>query len=259
MSHQNAITTFFNHVTQLDSPAPLSLFKKELLSDIYQRLQIYQDNIRGAFHEALKSAYPATYSILGDAHWQRVLLENVDSFTTGAIDINLFGHELPIWLRNFLDSNKQLQPYYYLVELAKLEWSVHQAHFVADDPEFNFENFSLLEQLSPEASRLVSSHSLSLHTSQLPLEQIWRERNAPPNIHSSGKPPQVYCVYRKTRFQVDVCCLNSEQTIIIEAAINRLSFSATIENLNQYSCDIAKLLFGLFEKRILCGISNLVD
>jgi len=195
-----------------------------------QRLMIYRNNVTASLISALKDIYPVIDQILGETFFYNLAKDYVWLADASNPDLNLFGHDFPVYLRLQVHNNPVLKDFPYLPDLASLECAWHAAYYADDDPCFDFER--LAEQAHSGTPILLRlSHSLSLLTSEHPILKLWklhRYRN-PPEILEGLKDQEYYCIYRK-HYTPDIIRVGQTDFHFLEACMQGRNMNELASN-----------------------------
>jgi hypothetical protein len=95
---------------------------------VRRRIGLYRGNVRAHWRSALASAYPVLLALVGDDYFEGLSHAYACAHPSRSGDLNRFGDALP----TFIDSYEQNARFRYFADVARLEWSLHVAHFAAD-------------------------------------------------------------------------------------------------------------------------------
>ena len=113
----------------VDDEAPLLA---ELTGDdrarLATRFAFYRGNLREGWIKALGNAYPVLQQLVGDECFAALAQLYGDAHPSTCGDLNRFGDLLP----EFVAACGALDDYPYLPDVARLEWTLHRAHYAAD-------------------------------------------------------------------------------------------------------------------------------
>lgn len=144
------------------------------------RLQVYRNNARAVFADALQRTYPVVRRRVGEDFFDQLATEFRDAQPSRRGDLHWIGAGFPAWL----ESRLQGTGYEWLVDLARLEWACEESFVVADaEPILLAE----LGKVPPEllaATTLQLQPSVRLVTSTHPIWSVWQE-NQP---DAAGRP-----------------------------------------------------------------------
>jgi hypothetical protein len=150
-----------------------------------RNLSIYRNNSLAAHQHALELTFPVVRRRVGDDYFRQLSSTYRDRFPSRSGDLHWMGSEFA----SFLAIHLQGTEYAWLSDLARLEWSRHQASVSAAHASIGAE---LLGRFAPEQlEHLVFAlqPSLTLHASDFPIFTLWSANqvdNAPPVDQSVG-------------------------------------------------------------------------
>jgi hypothetical protein len=144
-----------------------------------RNLSVYRNNSSFAHQHALELTFPVVRRRVGDDYFRQLSATYRERFPSRSGDLHWMGREFA----SFLALDLQGTGYAWLSDLARLEWSRHQASVSAAHASIGAE---LLGRFAPEQlEHLVFAlqPSLALHASDFPIFTIWSANqvdNAPP-------------------------------------------------------------------------------
>src|SRR5262245_50676916 len=119
--------TFARALDGEPAEALVSLFASDARG-IDRRLGVYRSNLVGSTTHALTAAYPVVAKVVGAEFFAAMAREFAKCVPSKDGDLNWFG----VQLAEFLEGFAPVRELPYLPDLARLEWSVHRAHYAAD-------------------------------------------------------------------------------------------------------------------------------
>lgn len=133
------------------------------------RLAIYRGNVFANARKALAAAYPIIEKLVGEAFFDGLAREHARRSPSTAGDLNEYGREFA----EFLQAFPHAQDLPYLPDVARLEWSIHRAHYAADAAPLDLDRLAAVAPESQGALRLRLHPACAVHTSPWPLARIW--------------------------------------------------------------------------------------
>jgi uncharacterized protein (UPF0276 family) len=133
------------------------------------RLAIYRGNLTANWDKALSSAYPVIRQLVGPEFFTALARAYGKAHPSLDADLNRFGADLA----NFLATFEPVAAFPYLPDMARLEWHVHEAHYVPDVPVLDASHFASLTPVKLEASRFSLHPACSLMASRWSVAQLW--------------------------------------------------------------------------------------
>lgn len=171
--------------------------------------------------------------------------------TEGSSDLNHYGESFNLYLKSLLEAGRLPEEYFYLSDLASLEYKMHAAYYANADPMFSFKKFEQKVNNKQQVYFKISS-ALGLIVSEYPVYEIWRCNKEQQYVEEikpiEGK--QYLLVYRNN-YRSSIAVINKNEYGIIKAIINNLSFQNIINNKN---CDINNVLPVLIANKWIVGI-----
>ena len=188
-----------------------------------ERIEAYRANVRAAHLNALDQAFPVTRSVLGERYWRHLLEKEIEVFDSNSPDLHTYGEFVPGLLQTLQQRQPALEDFPYLRDLATLEWYIHCARFVADDPQFDWKAFAALAPNLQTRAILKPSLALKIFHSAYPVDTIWHEHQASESAASDSGSPTACCIHRVNRFDVTVTRLTPENADLLLAISNGIS------------------------------------
>jgi len=130
---------------------------------------IYRGNLVGAWNKALSAAYPVIRQLVGDDFFEGLARFYGKGHPSREADLNRFGEHFAAFLADF----EPVAGFPYLPDMARLEWSLHQAYYAPDTPA---QGAARLAGLTPEQleARCFKLHpACTLHASAWATVQLW--------------------------------------------------------------------------------------
>lgn len=99
-----------------------------------RRVEIYRLNHVGARAKGLENTYPVCRQILGEQAFDRLANGHVGTCPSNHWDLNFHGEDFGRCLADKCDQIAALSDFFYIGELAKLEWLYHICYYADDTP-----------------------------------------------------------------------------------------------------------------------------
>ncbi|MGO4478543.1 DUF692 family multinuclear iron-containing protein [Massilia sp. 2TAF26] len=218
------------------------------------RLGIYRGNLVSAWRRALASAYPLLRKVLGEDDFDALARAYGRAYPARDPDLNRFGAELA----DFIGRDGE-RPW--LLDLARLEWSVHESWY-ASDASLPAEGapLSVLPTLSPqqfEASRANLHPSLRLQAAEWATAAFWLAGDA---VGEPQRRPGHAAILR-ARWQVAVRETDAAEYAALLRLANGESFGAAFDAAFDLDEDapIATWLDGWLKSGLVTGIVRVED
>lgn len=165
----SALETGFRDGILAGDPAVLTVFEPGELSQ-QKRLDIYRNNVFSNYRSALEAVYPAILSLVGADYFRQAAQRYIRRYASASGDIHHYGREFC----DLLASLPGAADLAYLPDVARLEWSIHEAFHAADRERLNP---SRLQEISPEdypRLRFSLHPAARLLCSDFPIRRIWQ-------------------------------------------------------------------------------------
>ncbi|MCX4024886.1 putative DNA-binding domain-containing protein [Endozoicomonas sp. SM1973] len=140
------------------------------ISNIAEKLAIYQQNHFGNITQALQSTYQVLNEIMGEGRFKSIAHNYIKQHPPKEANINRYGESFAL----FLKEEPSLQDYPYLSEVAKLEWAAHTAFL---SPLVKPLDITVLGTLADESTvdlKISLAPSVVLVYSEYPVLDIWQ-------------------------------------------------------------------------------------
>lgn len=164
-----------------------------------QRMDVYRTTARSAHVSALMDSYPVCRAILGDDYFKQIAKRYYIQTPSRSADMNEYGDSFPGFIAQLYNQREELRDYYYLTDLARLEWEYQKTYYAADVVTFDIEKFqSDCERLGGEAI-LALQPCISLMSSSYQIFEIWdmhRSDNIQTRINAT-RNRQYLCIYKQ--------------------------------------------------------------
>jgi uncharacterized protein (UPF0276 family) len=146
----------------------LPLFKGEVrLAE--QRFALYRGNLTANWSKALASAYPVLKALVGDEFFDALARAYGKAHPSQSGDLNAFGDRFA----DFLEGFSHVADYPYFPDMARLEWSVHRAHYADDAPSVDMARWAELTPEQLDRAHLRFHPACALIASRWAVADIW--------------------------------------------------------------------------------------
>lgn len=146
---------------------------------IRDRIAIYRGNVVAVRTRALRNAYPIIAALVGNAYFDALARAYIVSDPPSEADLNRYGHALPAFVAAF--PHARSLPY--LPDVARMEWSLHRAHFAADGETFTQDDLQDAITADPARIRPRLHPACDVLRSVWPIHRIWA-------VHQPGHPAE---------------------------------------------------------------------
>ena len=165
----SALETSFRDGLVAGDNAILAAFEPGNLSE-QKRLNIYRNNVFSNYRGALAAVYPSTLSLVGTDYFRQAAQRYVQRYPSFSGDIHHYGEKFS----ELLASLPGAADLAYLPDVARLEWSIHEAFHAADCERLDL---SRLQSIAPEdyaRLRFTLNPAARLLKSDFPVRKIWQ-------------------------------------------------------------------------------------
>ncbi len=135
------------------------------------RLQVYRNNSRAVFNDALQRTYAVVRRRVGDDFFASLAAEYRLAHPSRHGDLHWIGAEFPAWLATRLQGTD----YEWLVDLARLEWACERSLVAAEAPSIPLAELGHVPPPLLERTGFALHPSLYFVASSLPIWTVWRE------------------------------------------------------------------------------------
>ena len=220
------------------------------------RLNIYRNTMRTAHITTLSECFNCCEKILGDRYFNKIANEYFYSNPAISQNLNVYGRTFPSFLQTWVSNHPETKDYEYLPDLAKLEYAFEQAHYCKNDPLFDFNSFSKLEEYEQQQIIFQLSHSLTILKSRFPIYEIWHVNNKQDNAQEvdSISEPQYLCITRDV-FKPIIHKIDAQKWWVL----NNIQRSLSLEKIHMLSQDeninvpLNIIIPELIKKKWICG------
>ena len=165
----SALETSFRDGVLSGDVTVLAAFEPGHLSE-QKRLDIYRNNVFSNYRSALEAVYPVILSLVGADYFRQAAHRYVQRYASHSGDIHHYGRKFDELLAS-LPGAAQLA---YLADVARLEWSIHEAFHAANAEHLDL---SRLQGIAPEdypQLKFVLNPAARLLRSDYPIRRIWQ-------------------------------------------------------------------------------------
>ncbi len=187
-----------------------------------KRFAVYRNNVIASLIEALESAFPVVFKLVGDKFFKAMASEFVRKFPPKSPLMMHFASELPTFLESF-DPVRSLP---YLPDVARLELALRESYHAADRDPVPQEAFGSIPQDRLADARVELAPSFRLLKSDFPILSIWAANT------SGGPKPRLVAedvaVVRK-RFDPSPRLLEQGEHVFLRALMSGDTLGNAIE------------------------------
>ena len=165
----SALETSFRDGVLAGDDSMLAMFAGGNLTQ-RKRLDIYRNNVFSNYRSALEAVYPAILSLVGADYFRQAVQRYIERYPSGSGDIHHYGGDFCI----FLASLPGVAELAYLPDVARLEWSVHEAFHAADHERLDLSRLQSVAAEDYPRLRFVLNPAARLLRSDYPIRRIWQ-------------------------------------------------------------------------------------
>ncbi len=165
----SALETSFRDGVLAGDPAVLAIFEPGELSE-KKRLNIYRNNAFSNYRSALEAVYPVILRLVGTDYFSRAAQRYVQRYPSESGDIHHYGREF-CELLGGLPGAAELA---YLPDVARLEWSIHEAFHAADHERLDPSRLQRIHSEDYPRLRFALNPAARLLRSDYPIRRIWQ-------------------------------------------------------------------------------------
>jgi len=158
------------------------------------RLQVYRNNSRALFEQAVRLTFPVVLRRVGDDYFRQLAHFYRVAHPSRSGDL----HDVGRAFAAFLTAHLADTPYAWLGELAALEWAVAEAGVAAESATASAATLAAVAPEAIEAVRFEFVPSLRLVDGSLPILSVWRanQGDAPETLVDLSAGPEFVVVHR---------------------------------------------------------------
>ena len=165
----SALETSFRDGVLAGDATVLVMFEAGNLSE-QKRLDIYRNNVFSNYRSALEAVYPAILSLVGADYFRHAAYRYIERYRSVSGDIHHYGQDFS----ELLTSLPGAAYLAYLPDVARLEWSVHEAFHAADHERFELSGLQSITPADYAKLRFVLNPAARLLKSEFPIRRIWQ-------------------------------------------------------------------------------------
>jgi hypothetical protein len=145
-------------------------------------LNLYANNARSHFIDALRSSYPAVRRLVGDEYFDQCARSFHARYPSRSGDLQPAGEHFPEHLLELHGAGE----YRYLGEVARLEWLIEETLLAADHAPLDLGKLQAVPPEGYDDLRFSLHPSARLFASEFPCTAIWEA-----NVGSDAEPPTI--------------------------------------------------------------------
>lgn len=165
----SALETSFRDGVLGGDPTVLAAFEPGELSE-QKRLDIYRNNVFSNYRSALEAVYPVILRLVGTDYFRQAAHRYIQRYASVSGDIHHYGREFCELLAS-LPGAAELA---YLPDVARLEWSIHEAFHAADNERLYPSRLQSIPAEDYPQLRFSLNPAARLLRSDYPIRRIWQ-------------------------------------------------------------------------------------
>ncbi len=162
-------------------PAPIGLVNPGG-AQASKRFDVYRNNVASSLTEALITAFPVIFKLVGDAFFRAMAGVYLRAHPPKNALMMFYGADMPAFLTGF----EPVQKLPYLPDIARLELALRHSYHAADATPLAADVFAQIPADRLMASRLTFAPALHLIRSRWPIHGIWRA-----NMQDGAQKPEM--------------------------------------------------------------------
>lgn len=145
----------------------LAQFKGEQAA---QRFDLYRGNLTATWGKTLAGAYPVVLALVGEEFFGGLAQAYGRAHPSDSGDLNRFGAHFAAFLKDF----PHVADYPYLPDMARLEWTLHRAHYAPSAESVTAQQIAALPPDQVETARLQLHPACQLLASEWAVFPLWQ-------------------------------------------------------------------------------------
>jgi putative DNA-binding protein len=232
----------------------LATIETETQFSATERLLLYRNTSLTAHINALSETFSICKQILGKNYFRAMSSIYISEYPSSNQDLNQYGAEFPGWLEVFSQEHEELAEYMYLPDLAKLEWCWQLAFYNEEAKQFNFSEFSQIDEKSQAKLVFEIDPTLFLLTSEYPIYEIWLRHKSKQDISElrGCLETQHICIYRED-LRIKIELLDKPTFNLLKKIKQQICLGELHVSAEKYNWDINTLLPLLIKRKFICG------
>lgn len=159
---------------------------------LQKRIDLYRNNVRAHRRDALASAYPVLRALVGETYFDAMSKGYAHEHPSQSGDLNRFGAALP----DFIGRYETDPQYRYFVDLTRLEWSLHVAHYAADATTLTQQEWAAIRPDDLLDAQLAIHPACALIASRYAIADIWKAHQPDGSLPTQIDSPTYALVVR---------------------------------------------------------------
>jgi uncharacterized protein (UPF0276 family) len=135
-----------------------------------QRFDLYRGNLTATWGKTLAGAYPVVLALVGEEFFGGLAQAYGRAHPSDSGDLNRFGAHFAAFLQDF----PHVADYPYLPDMARLEWTLHRAHYAPSAESVTAQQIAALPSDQVETARLQLHPACQLLASEWAVFPLWQ-------------------------------------------------------------------------------------
>lgn len=164
-----------------------------------ERVEFYRTTGRSLHVSVLVDVYCVCQAILGNAYFRLIANNYYLRYPSESPWLEEYGRYFSGFIADLVNTRGELKEFSYLVDLSRLEWSVHKLHHCNDALQLNLQEILLQPGICDEDIVLGLSPAIMLFESIYPVADLWdmHQREADYHAITALTDSEYLCIYRE--------------------------------------------------------------
>jgi len=190
------------------------------------QVNIYRNSIFGGLISALREIYPVCHKLVADDFFDFMATQYIYQHKSLSPDLTDYGEHLA----EFISTFKPAASLPYLSDIAKLEWSWHQAFHAQDHSEFNINRLNKLNEKQYNNLIFHTPPGSNLITSCFPIHKIWNANQEDNNQSVNLDEGSVKLIVWRNGYDMHIDKLQKDEWLLLNEINNRVSLNDICDN-----------------------------
>jgi uncharacterized protein len=191
-----------------------------------QRFALYRGNLTASWSKTLASAYPVLVALVGEEFFDGLARAYGKAYPSQSGDLNRFGERFAEFLADF----RHVADYPYFPDVARLEWSVHRAHYADDAPPFDATQLTGLTPEQLDHARLQFHPACALIESRWAAAEIWHAHQPEAGLELPSDIERAnHAIVARPHWKAEVLSLDAAAFAALSALYNGQTLGAALD------------------------------
>lgn len=191
-----------------------------------QRFALYRGNLSATWAKSLAAAYPVLQMLVGEEFFGGLAQFYGRAHPSDSGDLNRFGAHFADFLAGF----PHVADYPYLPDMARLEWTLHRAHYAQSAQAISGEQLAAVPPEQLEQVRLNLHPACSLLASDWSVVPLWQAHQPDSGVEFPGQMQQAsYGLVLRPQWKTDVWPLTAAEHAALSALQRGETFGAALD------------------------------